>query len=929
MKGRVAAATLVAAIALALLAIRSLVRDPPTDAEVVEHLTRAEALEREGDLEAALAELEDAAEALRERDEPLLTARALNRLSALHLRRGKNHEVESISQEALAAARRAQDGASESEAIFNLGSLQYSFGRMREAMRFFESSAEAARRANDPRLEARAELYIGHTAVMMEERARAEAALGRSKTLSREQRDGRGEAEATRVLGQLYSRLGENQKALDYLEEARELLKPLSDPATEATISNAIGQLYFDMGEIETALGHYLRALKLNRAHPFRRREGATLLEVGRSYLELGRHEEALSHFEESLAIYRELENPRLEADVLTAMGRLRAIEGDEEAALRSFEQAIELKTSVGDVRGRAFIFDEVGSLHRELGNHEEALRAFREAAERSREADDPLFESLALYHASMAHRDAGRLEEARAAVEESIRLSESLRAKVASYGLRTSFLASVHERYSFYVDLLIQLHRVRPGEGLDALAFQAAERVRARTLGESLQEAAAGIRVGIEPALLERDRELRRRLNDLAIEKELLSEDSDAERLRRELDALSADYDRLQSTIRSRSPRYAALTEPASATLTEVQALLDDGTRLLAYHLGRERSFLWSITREGYSVHVLPKGEDIEALARETYLSLKSPGGVVSESAPSRLSRVLLEPLPELAVKGVKDVKADTRLVVVADGALSYVPFGALDDPRTAGRPLIDAVEVVRLPSASLARALRAQRSGRGFTRWAAIAADPEYGNGSEISGFSLRGLPESRREAFQIAALAPPGGVEVVAGFDARREWVESTDFRAFRFLHFATHGIVDDERPELSGIVLSLVDDKGGRQDGFLRLHDIYNLNLPVDLVVLSACETGLGKEVKGEGLIGLVRGFMYAGAPAVIASSWKVDDSATAELMTELYRGLFEGKPPPAALREAQLTVSKMPRFRDPYYWAAFELQGDWR
>ncbi len=915
MKRRVTAACLVVAAVLALGAIRSLVRDPPTTAEIEEHLTEAEALAREGDLEAALAELEDAADGARERDEPLLTARALNQLGALHLRRGENHGVEALAQEALAAARRAGDGASESEAIFNLGSLQYSFGRMWEAMKFFETSSEAARRAEDPMLEARAELYIGHTAVMMEARARAEAALGRAKTLSREQGDRRGEAEATRVLGQLYSRLGENQKALDYFEEARGLLKPLSDPATEATIANAIGQLYFDMGEIETALGHYLRALELNRSHPFRRREAATLLEVGRCYLDLGRHEEALSHFEKALTIYRELENPRLEADVLTAMGRLSATRGDEEAALRSFEQAIELKTSVGDVRGRAFIFDEIGNLHRRLGNPEEALQGFREAAERSREADDPLSESLALYHASMAHRDAGRLGDARAAVEESIRLAETLRAKVASHGLRTSFLASVHERYSFYVDLLIQLHRVSPGEGLDALAFQTAERVRARTLRESLQEAAAGIRVGIEPELLERDRDLRRRLNELAIARELLSEDSDIERLRREIDALSNDYDRLQSTIRSRSPRYAALTEPQSTTLAEIQASLDDETRLIAYHLGKERSFLWSITQDGHSLHDLARGEVIEDLARETYLSLKSPGA--SEPASRGLSRALLGSLTDLQEK---------RLVVVADGALSYVPFGALEDPRASGKPLVDAVEVVRLPSASLARALREQRSGRTFTRWVAIAADPAYGNGSDLS---FRRLSESRREASRIAALAPDGGVERVAGFDARREWVETTDFGAFRVLHFATHGIVDDERPELSGIVLSLVDERGAPLDGFLRLHDIYNLNLPVDLVVLSACETALGKEVKGEGLIGLVRGFMYAGAPAVIASSWKVDDSATAELMTELYRGLFEGKTPATALREAQVEVSKRARFRHPYYWAAFELQGDWK
>ena len=918
MKRRAAAATLaVAAVISATFAMRDFVRDPPAVAEIDEGLTDAAALEREGDLEAALAKLEDAVEAARARGEPRLVARALNRLCALRLRQGENEHVEALSKEALEAARLADDGASESEAIFNLGSLQYSFGRMREAMKFFETSSEAARRAKDPTLEARAELYIGHTAVMMEERTRAESALERAKALSREQGDGPGEAEATRVLGQLHSRLGENQKALEYFEEASALLKPSSDPATEATLANAIGQLYFDMGEIEAALSHYLRALELNRTHPFRRREAATLLEVGRSYLELGRHEEALSHFEQSLAIYRELGNPRLEADVLTAMGRLRATQGDDEAALRSFEQAIELKTSVGDVRGRAFIFDEVGNLHRERGNHEEALRGFREAAERSREADDPLFESLALYHASLAHRDAGRLEQARAAVEDSIRLAETLRARVASYGLKTSFLASVHERYSFYVDLLIQLHRLRPDEGLDALAFQAAERVRARTLRESLQEAAAGIRVGIEPELLERDRELRQRLNELAIERELLPDDGDLERLRSDIDSLSADHDRLQSTIRSRSPRYASLTEPESATLAEVQALLDGETRLIAFHLGRERSFLWSLTRDGHSLHALPGGAAIDDLARETYLSLKSPR---APGSASRLSQSLLGPLGDFGEK---------RLVVVADGALSYVPFGALDDPRTPGKPLIDTMEVVRLPSASLVRALREQRAGRQFTRWVAIASDPAYGSGAELPGLPLRRLPESRREASQIAALAPAGGVEVVAGFDARREWIESTDFQGFRILHFATHGIVDDERPELSGIVLSLVDENGDPDDGFLRLHDIYNLNLPVDLVVLSACETGLGKEVKGEGLIGLVRGFMYAGAPAVIASSWKVDDAATAALMTELYRGLFEGKPPARALREAQVSVSKIPRFRAPYYWAAFELQGDWR
>ncbi len=916
MKRRNAPAILALAVAAAAaVAIRSLVRDPLTVAEIEERLRRAEALEREGNPESALALLEDAAESAREHGEASLTARALNRLGALHLVLGDTRPVRSFAEEALEAARLARDSPEESRALFNLGALQYSMGRMREAMGFFEDSAEAARRANDPSLEGRAELNIGKTALMVEDPERAERALERARSLSRERGDARDEAEATRVLGQLYSWRGENQKALELFEEVRTLLKPLGDHATEATLWNAIGQLHFDMGDTEKALEHYQKALELNQALRFRRREAATLLEVGRCQLDLGRHQESSASFERALALFRELENPMLEADALQELGRLSESLGDDAAALRYFEEAIELKVSVGDLRGRASVLDELGNLHRKLGSPERALEGFLEAGERSREAGDPLLESHALYRAATAYRDLGRLGEARAAVEDSIRLADTVRAKVASQGLRTSFSASVHERYSFYVDLLLQLHRERPGEGLDALAFQAAERVRARTLRESLKEAAARIRVGADPGLLEREGELRRVLNELAIERELVADEGERERLRREIDSLSAEYDRLQSTIRSRSPRYAALTAPEPSTLAEVQALLDGETRLLAYHLGKERSFLWSVTADDHSVHELLPGDDIEALARETYRSLKSPTGAEGLES-SRLSRALLTPLTGLAEK---------RLVVVADGALSYVPFGALPPPTGGEAPLIASVEVVRLPAASLAAALRSQRAGRRFARWVAIAADPAYGN----ADLSIRPLPQSRREAARIAALAPAGAVEVVTGFAASREWVERTDFSPFRALHFAAHGILDDQRPELSGIVLSLLDEKGSRRDGFLRLHDIYNLSLPVDLVVLSACETGLGREVEGEGLIGLVRGFMYAGAPAVIASSWKVDDAATAELMTELYRGLFAGKPPVAALREAQLAVWKNPRFRSPYYWGAFELQGDWR
>jgi CHAT domain-containing protein len=189
---------------------------------------------------------------------------------------------------------------------------------------------------------------------------------------------------------------------------------------------------------------------------------------------------------------------------------------------------------------------------------------------------------------------------------------------------------------------------------------------------------------------------------------------------------------------------------------------------------------------------------------------------------------------------------------------------------------------------------------------------------------------LLASRDEAEAIVAAAPPGSAVAALGFDATRERATSADLARFRIVHFATHAMLDRHRPELSGIVLSMVDERGRARDGFLHLEDIYNLRLPAELVVLSACNTGLGKDVRGEGLVGLTRGFMYAGTARVVATAWRVDDEATAALMKAFYIRMFSGGlSPAAALREAQLEIAADRRWRSPYYWAAFMLVGEWR
>jgi CHAT domain-containing protein len=277
---------------------------------------------------------------------------------------------------------------------------------------------------------------------------------------------------------------------------------------------------------------------------------------------------------------------------------------------------------------------------------------------------------------------------------------------------------------------------------------------------------------------------------------------------------------------------------------------------------------------------------------------------------------------------------------------------------PTTDHRPLITDHEIVSLPSASTLAVLRREVKGRATApKLVAVLADPVFdvsdvrlrrpakepaGNdhprlarsvketGLASGEWPLPRLLGTRREAAAIIALAPESKRRQAVDFEANREVVTGEEAGQYRILHFATHGLLNSRHPELSGIVLSLVDDQGRSRDGFLRLHEIYNLRLGADLVVLSACQSGLGKEVRGEGLVGLTRGFMYAGAPRVVTSLWQVDDKATSELMRRFYRHMLGRKlPAAAALRAAQVEMLGQRDWRSPYFWAAFTIQGEWR
>jgi CHAT domain-containing protein len=297
-------------------------------------------------------------------------------------------------------------------------------------------------------------------------------------------------------------------------------------------------------------------------------------------------------------------------------------------------------------------------------------------------------------------------------------------------------------------------------------------------------------------------------------------------------------------------------------------------------------------------------------------------------------------------------------RLLVVPDGALQYVPFAALPDPRrTGGAPLVLAHEIVTIPSATALAVLRRDLDrGARAPKALAVVADPVFTRDdprlagvpaaatvvASAAGPRSRAVEEgvgageiprlefSRREAQTIAQLVPAADLLQALDFDANRSTLMGGSLGDYRIVHIATHGFLNGSNPALSGLLLSKVDAKGQPRDGLVLSHEIYGMNLSADLVVLSACRTGLGKDVRGEGIIGLTRGFMYAGARRVVVSLWSVDDQATAELMGRFYESMLRGRrPPAAALRTAQVAMWNEGKYRFPYYWAAFVVQGEWR
>ena len=787
-------------------------------------------------------------------------------------------------------------------------------------------------------------------------------------TLRRAENDLAAQARTLNFEGGVYDRLLQPQPALRKYEEAAKIFKTLGDVSSVANLRNNIGKILHDQSQFQEALDNYLFALasydQLLSKNPsdltVLTRKTAALDNAATVYQFLGNFEDARTYLVQSLAIRFKLRDAKRddagvgrtyarigytqylqgefaeametcvkalsylkgeeesEAQTNTIMGMIDAAMGKTDQAIQRFQTSAGIQTRKNDLSGLVFTLDNLGRAFAQKKDLTAALEYFDRALRICSERKDRDVEAVILYDMARAERplDFGK---ANRDIQNAVAIVETLRTKTGSRELRSSYFALKIDYFELAIDLKMQ--SALPGEVNSQAtreALELSERARARSL----------------------------------------------------IDILAA-------------ARMDASVVPRTIAVNEMQRLLDDDTILLEYFLGSEKSYVWAVSKSEVRVYPLTGRLEVERHAKTIYDLISSDKSLSAQPAgkgradadgywsqASTLSDELLGPVAE-------QLKAK-RLLIVADGELQYLPFGALPEPSTAANrtrdqfanptPLILRHEIISLPSASALAMLRSEVQGRKpAPKTIAVLADPVFeredsrlpqnsaatdgsknssvykgsagnGNGSQASRNSneesepvLARLQSSAAEARNIMNLVPARERLILTGLEANIDAATQPQLRDYRIIHFATHAILNDKEPRLSGIALSRFTANGKPSaKSFLRLGDIYKLKLPADLVVLSACSTALGTRVRGEGLVGLTRGFMYAGSPRIISSLWQADDEATAELMNLFYRYLLkEHRTSAAALRQAQIDLWKQSPGRSPYYWAAFVLHGEWQ
>ncbi|MBP0022296.1 MAG: tetratricopeptide repeat protein [Cyanobacteria bacterium SBLK] len=884
----------------------------------------------------------------RELGDPQGVGYSLGNLGGIYELLGEYSRAIEYYQQSLTIVREIGDRSGERKSLNNLGLVYEALGEYSKAIEYYQQSLTIAREIGDRSGEGKSLNNLGSVSSLLGEYSKAIEYHQQSLTIAREIGDRSGEGKSLNNLGFVYEALGEYAKAIDYHQQSLAIDREINNPSGEGKSLNNLGNVYRSLGEYKRAIDYFQQSLAIFQAIGSRVGESSALGNLGNISDLLGEYTNAIDYYQQSLAIFQKIGSRAGESSALGALGNVYHSLEEDRRAIDYYQQSLTLKREIGDRAGEGIVLGNLGIIYDSQGQYERAIAYHQRSLIIAQKIGDRSGEGISRQNLALVKYQQGNFAEALKDIEASIAIAESIRTEVDNPDLRQSFFATVSNRYQLYIDILMQLHRENPHRGYNKQAFQASEKNRARTLTEILTEANLNIRQNVDPQLLQEEQHQIRELSNLEKRRLELTSSSyaneDLERLIRDRDALLKQLSDLETRIRRENSAYADLKYPQPLTLAEIQRdILDDDTLLLEYALGSERSYLFVVGKNEFAVYKLPPRQEIERAAEKYAIALQAEDrNPLAEG--KAIAHMLLNPIAD-RLKG-------QRLAIVADGKLHRLPFGAL--PWGAGgasgagiAPLLANHEIVNFSSASSLAIQRKQTENRPpAAQKIAVFADPVFSKRDpRLSGEvatspdnsllelfrdgcqSFDRLPHTRTEAENILSLIPDNQEFLAMGFAADRATATRAELAQYQILHLSTHGCIQDN-PQLSGLALSLYDKNGKQKDGFLRLQDIYNLQLNADLVVLSACQTGIGEEVSGEGVVGLTRGFLYAGATRVTVSLWNVSDIATANLMSDYYQNMINEEMKPAtALREAQLQMWREGEY--PYKWAAFIMQGDWK
>ncbi|MFT5142694.1 MAG: CHAT domain-containing protein/tetratricopeptide (TPR) repeat protein [Rhodothermales bacterium] len=735
-----------------------------------------------------------------------------------------------------------------------------------------------------------------------------------------------------RNLGVLLSYMGFHSDALPHLQRAQAIHKARGETDDVAPVVNWIGVVYRRLGDYDGAVAAYQQAIKIAEEAENTELLGWAYNNLGVVLAYAGRYPRATTFYNRALEAFQGigLHAGILDATLNIADGYYEL--GDYALAEEYGARAGVLADSLGDPTRQGRALGTLASVYAQTGRVPESEAAFDELAELARFTNMSELEWGALLQRAHLEGERGAIADALTHYEKAFEALERTRMAQLTDEDKSGYLAQ--QRYAFedYTHFLGDLHADDPGQDYLSRAFEFTERGKARSFLDLLAEALANVSEGVEPGLLARQNDIwealagaRATLAEATSNSEAGPED--ARNARALLDSLETGYDLLQREIRSSNPRYADLQYPQTATIQDVQrGLLDSETALLEYAVGDSSSTLWVITSEGSSMHRLPARAEIQEQVELFRFALSDPARTDAETYAATAAR-LYQMLLQTAETELADIE---RLIIVPDDVLHYIPFEALvtdttGNPSFATMPYLIARHAVSYaPSASVLLQVRSGASSReqGDRKDLLAFGDPTFSESDNLAQLPFAGL-----EVDAISKLFDSGRSDVYQGDDAsERRAKTAVDLSGYRYVHFATHGLINEDRPDFSGIALAT--DALSDDDGFLQAAEVFNLKIDADLVVLSACETGLGRLVRGEGLVGLTRAFMYAGAPSVVVSLWAVADQSTATLMEGLYTRLAPGtESRDESLRGAKRQMIASGENAHPFFWAPFVLVGD--